>query len=277
MEIVEEKSNNKSHTLTNKEIEYRVINNGKLSKKLCKDISQGDILILNNAQICPCDMILIDSYDERPLYFQKETLSGRYTYEMRRIHPNIQNNFYKIKNEFISYFNEFLKNKNLFHESENNVKESSSKDESDLNNINQNIDYINSIENHRMEQYFEFLCKASISGKFYIHSECQDNNMYLNLKTIFETSNNKPYELNNDNLIYSGVTLKNSLWVLGIVTSIGKEMKAIRGINKDTCTWSHYFRIRKSIFEKQINYYFFILLSILLFLSIIAGLVRMGY
>ena len=284
IEIVEVKSNDKTQTITDENTKYQTIKNGKIIPKLSKDIVPGDILILNNNQIAPCDLILIDSFDERPLYFQNVTLNGSYQCDLKLIHSNIVQRFVSIKNDFSSYFKEFLKKVNL-KELENyttNImnKDNESRNDSEIyNDINKNIDYINFIESQKIEKYFKFLSQKNISGKIYIHKKNKDNPLFLYIYENNQSSSNNitPYELDKTNIIYCGAQLKNSIWALGIVTFTGKNIKLLRGVYNYSSSWSNYFEKRKSGFEKQINYYFYILLTILLVLSIIAGIVRMDY
>ena len=60
-----------------------------------KNIQKGDIIIFKNGDVCPCDMIIVDSnINEIPLYFQSDTLTGNFNFNVRLIKKNILEKFH---------------------------------------------------------------------------------------------------------------------------------------------------------------------------------------
>lgn len=71
--------------------------------------------------------------------------------------------------------------------------------------------------------------------------------------------------------------IKNAKWCVGVVIYTGDDSKPLRDIREGFSSLSSYFIKRRSVFENEINYYFFLLLTILIILSIVAGIVNMEY
>ena len=307
IEIIEETKAQNRNIFFDENTKYKKISNNKTFNVPRKNIQNGDIIVVKKGDVCPCDMIIIDSsINEIPLYFGSEGLTGTYNFNVRLIKKYILENFKEIKNEFEPKFIEFIKNlkqKDLekmieeqqkIRQSEliykdflerngliNEQEEKKIKEEEKQKRLRElRYDPNNKIyEELKNQEYFKSISENLFEGYYYVPKDLKNSVYYLNLifKGKEDDEINNVLEINQKNMCYCGENLKNANWVIGIVVHTGNDVKSLREINEEFNSFSLYYQRRKTVFEDEINYYFYILLIILFFLSIIAGIVNMVY
>ena len=307
IEIMEEIKAQNKNIFFDENIKYQKIIDNNILNVPIKNIQNGDIIVVKNGDVCPSDMIIVDSsINKIPLFFGSENLTGTFNFNVRLIKNNILKKFKKIKNEFEQKFceyikkleekeiekmieqqqkmkqskiiyKEFLERNGLINEQEEDIK----KEEEKQNIIKDfRFDPNNKIyEELKNQEYYKSISNNLFKGYYYIPKDSNNSLYYLNLffKGEEDAEVNRIFEINSKNMCYCGEKFKNAMWVIGIVVHTGKDVKPLREINEEFNSFSNYFRRRKTVFEDEINYYFYILLTISFFLSIIAGIVNMVY
>ena len=306
IEIIEETKGQNRNIFFDEKTKYKKITNNNILNISGNNIQKGDIIVVKNGDVCPCDMIIIDSsINEIPLYFQSETLTGTFNFNVRLIKNNILGKFSNIKKEFEPKFAEFIKNlqkeeiekmleeqkkirksqliykdflerNGLINEQEIEKKKEEEKQKR-LNELR--FDPNNKIyEELKNQEYYKSITDNIFKGYYYLPKESKKPLYYLNL--YFDEENNdinNIIEINQKNMCFCGEKVQNAMWIIGIVVYTREEVKTLKNINKEFNSFCNYYNRRKTVFEEEINYYFFILLTILFFLSIIAGIVNMIY
>ena len=303
IEINEESKSQNRNLFYTENTKFCKITNNKILNIPAKNIQKGDIIVVTNGDVCPCDMIIIDSsINQIPLYFQSEYLTGTFNFNVRLIKKNILRKFENIKNEFEPKFVEFIKNlqeeeiQKMLEEQKktrktqiiykdflerngliNDQEEEKKKEEEKQKRLLElRYDPNNKIyEELKNKEYYKTISENLFKGHYYLPKDSKKKLYYLNL--LFDSDENDILEISQKNMCFCGEKLKNAMWVIGIAVHVGEEVKPIREIDKQFNSFSFYFKKRKTVFEKEINYYFFILLTILLFLSVIAGIINMIY
>ena len=309
IEIMEEKKGQNRLIFFNEKTKYKKITDNNILDIPGKNIQNGDIIVVKNGDVCPCDMIIIDSSaNEIPLYFQSDTLSGSFNYNVRLIKNNILNKFSKIKNDLNPKFSEYIKSlqqeeiEKMLEEQKkvkpsqlvyrdflerndliNEQEEEQKKEEEKQKRLNElRFDPNNKIyEELKYQEYYKSISKNILKGYYYIPKDRKNLIYYLTLQFNEEKNDvndlNNILEINQKNMCYCGEKVKNAMWIIGIVIYTGQEVSQLKDISEEFNCFSTYYKRRKSVLESEINYYFYILLTILLFLSIIAGVVNMVY
>ena len=303
IEIIEEKNSRNNHIFNNLDTEYEKITDSTVMKLIGKNIQKNDIIILKKDCVCPCDMILIDSsVNGLPLFFQSDSLTGDFNFRARLIKNNFMKHFSQLKNDFEKLFIDFIQNMEReelkkWLDEQNNIKKSKliyrdflernglineleeekKKEDETQKKLNQlRFDPFSKIyEDLRYQEYFKYLSDHIIKGYYYTSKNNLKTNIYLELENNEE--NTELFEINQKNMCFCGEKVKNADWIIGIVINVGEKVKPLNQINKEFTTLSYYFDKRKKILESEIDSYFYILLTILLFLSIISGLINMLY
>jgi len=63
-----------------------------------KNVQMGDVIVIKNGEVCPADMIIIDSnVNSIPLYFESASLNGNFNYNVRLIKISIERSAFKIQ------------------------------------------------------------------------------------------------------------------------------------------------------------------------------------
>ena len=303
IEIIEEKNSRNNHIFNDVDTEYEKITDSTVMKLIGKNIQKNDIIILKKDCVCPCDMILIDSsVNGLPLFFQSDSLTGDFNFRARLIKNNFMKHFSQLKNDFEKLFIDFIQNMEReelkkWLDEQNNIKKSKliyrdflernglineleeekKKEDETQKKLNQlRFDPFSKIyEDLRYQEYFKYLSDHIIKGYYYTSKNNLKTNIYLELENNEE--NAELFEINQKNMCFCGEKVKNADWIIGIVINVGEKVKPLNQINKEFTTLSYYFDKRKKILESEIDSYFYILLTILLFLSIISGLINMFY
>ena len=303
IEIIEEKNSRNNHIFNDVDTEYEKITDSTVMKLIGKNIQKNDIIILKKDCVCPCDMILIDSsVNGLPLFFQSDSLTGDFNFRARLIKNNFMKHFSQLKNDFEKLFIDFIQNMEReelkkWLDEQNNIKKSkliyrdflernglineleeeNKKEDETQKKLNQlRFDPFSKIyEDLRYQEYFKYLSDHIIKGYYYTSKNNLKTNIYLELENNEE--NTELFEINQKNMCFCGEKVKNADWIIGIVINVGEKVKPLNQINKEFTTLSYYFDKRKKILESEIDSYFYILLTILLFLSIISGLINMLY
>ena len=303
IEIIEEKNSRNNHIFNDIDTEYEKITDSTVTKLIGKNIQKNDIIILKKDCVCPCDMILIDSsVNGLPLFFQSDSLTGDFNFRARLIKNNFMKHFSQLKNDFEKLFIDFIQNMEReelkkWLDEQNNIKKSKliyrdflernglineleeekKKEDETQKKLNQlRFDPFSKIyEDLRYQEYFKYLSDHIIKGYYYTSKNNLKTNIYLELENNEE--NTELFEINQKNMCFCGEKVKNADWIIGIVINVGEKVKPLNQINKEFTTLSYYFDKRKKILESEIDSYFYILLTILLFLSIISGLINMLY
>ena len=303
IEIIEEKNSRNNHIFNDVDTEYEKITDSTVKKLIGKNIQKNDIIILKKDCVCPCDMILIDSsVNGLPLFFQSDSLTGDFNFRARLIKNNLMKHFSQLKNDFEKLFIDFIQNMEReelkkWLDEQNNIKKSKliyrdflernglineleeekKKEDETQKKLNQlRFDPFSKIyEDLRYQEYFKYLSDHIIKGYYYTSKNNLKTNIYLELENNEE--NTELFEINQKNMCFCGEKVKNADWIIGIVINVGEKVKPLNQINKEFTTLSFYFDKRKKILESEIDSYFYILLTILLFLSIISGLINMLY
>ena len=303
IEIIEEKNSRNNHIFNDVDTEYEKITDSTVTKLIGKNIQKNDIIILKKDCVCPCDMILIDSsVNGLPLFFQSDSLTGDFNFRARLIKNNFMKHFSQLKNDFEKLFIDFIQNMEReelkkWLDEQNNIKKSKliyrdflernglineleeekKKEDETQKKLNQlRFDPFSKIyEDLRYQEYFKYLSDHIIKGYYYTSKNNLKANIYLELENNEE--NTELFEINQKNMCFCGEKVKNADWIIGIVINVGEKVKPLNQINKEFTTLSYYFDKRKKILESEIDSYFYILLTILLFLSIISGLINMLY
>ena len=303
IEIIEEKNSRNNHIFNDVDTEYEKITDSTVKKLIGKNIQKNDIIILKKDCVCPCDMILIDSsVNGLPLFFQSDSLTGDFNFRARLIKNNFMKHFSQLKNDFEKLFIDFIQNMEReelkkWLDEQNNIKKSKliyrdflernglineleeekKKEDETQKKLNQlRFDPFSKIyEDLRYQEYFKYLSDHIIKGYYYTSKNNLKANIYLELENNEE--NTELFEINQKNMCFCGEKVKNADWIIGIVINVGEKVKPLNQINKEFTTLSYYFDKRKKILESEIDSYFYILLTILLFLSIISGLINMFY
>lgn len=303
IEIIEEKNSRNNHIFNDVDTEYEKITDSTVMKLIGKNIQKNDIIILKKDCVCPCDMILIDSsVNGLPLFFQSDSLTGDFNFRARLIKNNFMKHFSQLKNDFEKLFIDFIQNMEReelkkWLDEQNNIKKSKliyrdflernglineleeekKKEDETQKKLNQlRFDPFSKIyEDLRYQEYFKYLSDHIIKGYYYTSKNNLKTNIYLELEKNEE--NTELFEINQKNMCFCGEKVKNADWIIGIVINVGEKVKPLNQINKEFTTLSYYFDKRKKILESEIDSYFYILLTILLFLSIISGLINMLY
>ena len=303
IEIIEEKNSRNNHIFNDVDTEYEKITDSTVMKLIGKNIQKNDIIILKKDCVCPCDMILIDSsVNGLPLFFQSDSLTGDFNFRARLIKNNFMKHFSQLKNDFEKLFIDFIQNMEReelkkWLDEQNNIKKSKliyrdflernglineleeekKKEDETQKKLNQlRFDPFSKIyEDLRYQEYFKYLSAHIIKGYYYTSKNNLKTNIYLELENNEE--NTELFEINQKNMCFCGEKVKNADWIIGIVINVGEKVKPLNQINKEFTTLSYYFDKRKKILESEIDSYFYILLTILLFLSIISGLINMLY
>ena len=303
IEIIEEKNSRNNHIFNDVDTEYEKITDSTVKKLIGKNIQKNDIIILKKDCVCPCDMILIDSsVNGLPLFFQSDSLTGDFNFRARLIKNNFMKHFSQLKNDFEKIFIDFIQNMEReelkkWLDEQNNIKKSKliyrdflernglineleeekKKEDETQKKLNQlRFDPFSKIyEDLRYQEYFKYLSDHIIKGYYYTSKNNLKTNIYLELENNEE--NTELFEINQKNMCFCGEKVKNADWIIGIVINVGEKVKPLNQINKEFTTLSYYFDKRKKILESEIDSYFYILLTILLFLSIISGLINMLY
>ena len=303
IEIIEEKNSRNNHIFNDVDTEYEKITDSTVMKLIGKNIQKNDIIILKKDCVCPCDMILIDSsVNGLPLFFQSDSLTGDFNFRARLIKNNFMKHFSQLKNDFEKLFIDFIQNMEReelkkWLDEQNNIKKSKliyrdflernglineleeekKKEDETQKKLNQlRFDPFSKIyEDLRYQEYFKYLSEHIIKGYYYTSKNNLKTNIYLELENNEE--NTELFEINQKNMCFCGEKVKNADWIIGIVINVGEKVKPLNQINKEFTTLSYYFDKRKKILESEIDSYFYILLTILLFLSIISGLINMLY
>ena len=303
IEIIEEKNSRNNHIFNDVDTEYEKITGSTVMKLIGKNIQKNDIIILKKDCVCPCDMILIDSsVNGLPLFFQSDSLTGDFNFRARLIKNNFMKHFSQLKNDFEKLFIDFIQNMEReelkkWLDEQNNIKKSKliyrdflernglineleeekKKEDETQKKLNQlRFDPFSKIyEDLRYQEYFKYLSDHIIKGYYYTSKNNLKTNIYLELENNEE--NTELFEINQKNMCFCGEKVKNADWIIGIVINVGEKVKPLNQINKEFTTLSYYFDKRKKILESEIDSYFYILLTILLFLSIISGLINMLY
>ena len=303
IEIIEEKNSRNNHIFNDVDTEYEKITDSTVKKLIGKNIQKNDIIILKKDCVCPCDMILIDSsVNGLPLFFQSDSLTGDFNFRARLIKNNFMKHFSQLKNDFEKLFIDFIQNMEReelkkWLDEQNNIKKSKliyrdflernglineleeekKKEDETQKKLNQlRFDPFSKIyEDLRYQEYFKYLSDHIIKGYYYTSKNNLKTNIYLELENNEE--NTELFEINQKNMCFCGEKVKNADWIIGIVINVGEKVKPLNQINKEFTTLSYYFDKRKKILESEIDSYFYILLTILLFLSIISGLINMFY
>ena len=303
IEIIEEKNSRNNHIFNDVDTEYEKITDSTVMKLIGKNIQKNDIIILKKDCVCPCDMILIDSsVNGLPLFFQSDSLTGDFNFRARLIKNNFMKHFSQLKNDFEKIFIDFIQNMEReelkkWLDEQNNIKKSKliyrdflernglineleeekKKEDETQKKLNQlRFDPFSKIyEDLRYQEYFKYLSEHIIKGYYYTSKNNLKTNIYLELENNEE--NTELFEINQKNMCFCGEKVKNADWIIGIVINVGEKVKPLNQINKEFTTLSYYFDKRKKILESEIDSYFYILLTILLFLSIISGLINMLY
>ena len=312
IEIVEQiKALNRLIFYDDNNAKYQKISNGKVLNIKGKDIQRGDIIVVNAGDRIPCDMMIIDSHiNSIPLYFISEALTGNYNYNVRLIKKNIIESFIRMKKEFRVRFNEFFRD---FQEQEKErIKEEESKmgksqmvyedflerngvitqeeEQKKIENENRRILSIlksnqstKSFEKLKYDHYLKYLSHNIFRGYFYLPKDMTKSTYYCELyfrEDRYNKNNknnkNKIFEFNQKNVCYCGEKVKNAKWFIAIALCVSNDSKPLREVTEGFNTLYTYFNKRKTYFEKEINYYFYLLLVILVLLSAISGIVNMA-
>ena len=303
IEIIEEKNGINNLIFLNQKNKYTKISDNRKLQILGKNIQKSDIIVVNKNMVCPSDMIIIDSsINSLPLFFQSDSLTGNFNFGVRLIKKNFSEKFLKMKNIFTEKFSEFIKNleneeiqkmldeqkrikkskliyrdfleRNGLINQEEELKRLEDEKQKKLNELK--FDPNNKIyEELRYEEYYKYLSEHIFKGYYYIPKDNKKQNLYLELQ--FNEENSEIFEINEKNMCFCGEKVKNADWIIGIVTNIGEEVKPLKPISKEFNTVSNYFEKRRKVLEVELTSYFYILLTILLFLSIVAGIINMLY
>ena len=303
IEIFEEKKGINNLILFDLKKIYEKISDKTVLKIPGKNVQKSDIIIVKKNTVCPCDMIIIDSsINSIPLFFQSDSLTGNFNFGVRLIKKNFLNKFSDLKKDFNPKFAEFVKNleeeeiekmleeqkkvkksqlvyrdfleRNGLINEEEEKKKAEEERQKKLNELK--FDPNNKLyEDLKYKEYYKYLSENNIKGYYYIPKETKNKlNVYLELNNNEE---NEIFEINEKNMCFCGEKVKNADWIIGIAVNIGEDVKPLKQINKDFNSLSNYFKKRKKVLEGEIDSYFYILLTILLFLSIVAGVINMIY
>ena len=181
----------------------------------------------------------------------------------------------KITNSQLRY-EDFLERNKLMTKEEQEKKNEEEK-QKEMNKLK--LDPSNKLfEELKFQQYYKYVNQNLFKGDYYIPKDPKELIYYLNLN--FDNEKNDTdniIEINPKNMCYCGEKAKNAMWVMGIAVHVGDDTRQFKKINKEFNSFSTYYKRRKSVLEDEINYYFYILLTILVVLSIIAGITNMVY
>ena len=308
IECVEEIKGQNRLIFFNEKIKYQKITDGKVLKIPGKNIQRGDVIVVNGGDPVPCDMIIVDSsVNTIPLYFSNETLTGNFNFSVRLIKKNIIQSFTKVKKIFRVRFTEFFKEyqeqeKERLKEEENRIPKSHivyedflerngimTQKEEDKKIQEENRRILNQLkfnqsnklfEKLKFDQYFKFMSKNLFKGNFYLPKDMTKPTYYVELSFKEENDDknkNKIFEINQKNICYCGERVKNAKWFMGIAMCVADDSKPLREIRDSFNSLFVYFERRQTYFEKEINYYFYILLIILVILSVISGIINVRF
>jgi len=271
-----------------------------------KNVQMGDVIVIKNGEVCPADMIIIDSnVNSIPLYFESASLNGNFNYNVRLIKREILHKFTTVKKNFEKNFKVFFEKfrtdeMKKMEEEQKKIPQSHvvyedflerngmmTKQEEEKKIADENQRVLNELqfdENNKLfeelkfKQYFKYLSNNLFKGNFYVPKDKTRELYYLDL--YFEGKQDKKnmlIDITQKNICYCGEKIKNAKWCVGIVMYTGDDSKPLREIKEGFSSLSSYFTKRRSVFENEINYYFYLLLTILIILSIVAGIVNMDY
>jgi len=304
IECVEEiKAQNKLIFL-NEKTKIKKISKDSVLNISSKNVQMGDVIVIKNGEVCPADMIIIDSnVNSIPLYFESASLNGNFNYNVRLIKKEILNKFADIKKNFEKNFKVFFEKfradeMRKMEEEKKKIPQSHvvyedflerngmmTKQEEEKKMADENQRILNELqfdENNKLfeelkfKQYFKYLSNNLFKGSFYVPKDKSREKYYLEL--YYEgkqDKKNKLIDITQKNICYCGEKIKNAKWCVGIVMYTGDDSKPLREIREGFSSLSSYFTKRRSVFENEINYYFYLLLTILIILSIVAGIVNM--
>ena len=306
IECVEEiKAQNKLIFL-NEKTKIKKISKDSVLNISSKNVQMGDVIVIKNGEVCPADMLIIDSnVNSIPLYFESASLNGNFNYNVRLIKKEILNKFADIKKNFEKNFKVFFEKfradeMRKMEEEKKKIPQSHvvyedflerngmmTKQEEEKKMADENQRILNELqfdENNKLfeelkfKQYFKYLSNNLFKGSFYVPKDKSREKYYLEL--YYEgkqDKKNKLIDITQKNICYCGEKIKNAKWCVGIVMYTGDDSKPLREIREGFSSLSSYFTKRRSVFENEINYYFYLLLTILIILSIVAGIVNMEY
>ena len=308
IEIIEEKKAINNHIFFDQKTSYEKITDNKIIELPGKNIQKNDIIIVKKNKVCPCDMIILDSsVNSLPLFFQSDSLTGNFNFGVRLIKKNITEKFNVKKKIFEKQFSELINNleneeiKKMLEEQKkikrsqlvykdflerngliNEDEEEKRKEDERQKKLNElKFDPNNKMyEDLRYQEYFKYLTENIIQGYYYMPKDEKKLGLCNLLMEFYfqdEKDNIEIFEINQKNMCFCGEKVKNANWIIGIVTNVGVDVMPLKQINKEFNSFTYYYEKRKKVLELEINTYFYILLSILLFLSIIAGLINMLY
>ena len=304
IECVEEiKAQNKLIFL-NEKTKIKKISKDSVLNISSKNVQMGDVIVIKNGEVCPADMLIIDSnVNSIPLYFESASLNGNFNYNVRLIKKEILNKFADIKKNFEKNFKVFFEKfradeMRKMEEEKKKIPQSHvvyedflerngmmTKQEEEKKMADENQRILNELqfdENNKLfeelkfKQYFKYLSNNLFKGNFYVPKDKTRELYYLDL--YFEgklDKKNMLIDITQKNICYCGEKIKNAKWCVGIVMYTGDDSKPLREIREGFSSLSSYFTKRRSVFENEINYYFYLLLTILIILSIVAGIVNM--
>ena len=305
IEIIEEKKARNNLIFLDEKTTYKKITDDQVISIPGKNIQKSDIIVLKKNEVAPCDMIIIDSSaNSLPLFFQNDSLTGNFNFEVRLIKKNFTEKFGKGKRKFGRIFSEFIKNlesdeiqkmiedqknvknsqliykdfleRNGLINEEEEIKRKEEERQKKLNKLK--FDPNNKIyEDLRYQEYFKYLSENIFHGYYYNPKNQNNLNYFLELELPDDKENSEIFELNQKNMCFAGEKVKNADWLMGIVINVGEDIKPLKQMNKEYNNFINYYEKRKKVLEVEINSYFYILLTILLFLSIIAGIINMLY
>ena len=306
IEVMEETKAQNRNIFFDQKTKYCKITNNKILNVSGKNIQNGDIIAVKMGDFVPCDMIIIDSsINEIPLYFQSECLTGTFNFNVRLVKQNLLDKMLEIKNGFEPKFAEFIKNlqkeelekmleeQNKVRKSKkiyteflerngilNEEEEMKKKEEEKQKRLMElRFDPNNKIyEELKNQEYYKSISENLFKGDYYLPKDKTKSLYYLSLYFPHQNSDiNNILEINEKNMCFCGERIKNAMWIIGIAVHIGEKVKPLKDIDKDYNSFSSYYKKRKTVFEGEIDYYFYILLTILIMFSIIAGVINMIY
>lgn len=198
-----------------------------------KNVQMGDVIVIKNGDVCPADMVLIDSnVNSIPLYFESAALNGNFNYNVRLIKREILQKFTDVKKNFEKNFKIFFEKFRAeeikkMEEEQKKIPQSHvvykdflerngmmTKQEEDKKIADENQRVLNELqfdENNKLfeelkfKQYFKYLSNNLFKGKFYVPKDKSRGLYYLDL--YFEGKQeikNKLIDISQKNICYCG-------------------------------------------------------------------------